>query len=48
MRGAKPTSSLVDTLTRADKFRNLADCEIADYIDKRDFLEDACPPHAAA
>ncbi len=29
----------VDNLTRADKFRNLADCEIADYIDKRDFLE---------
>lgn len=29
----------VDNLTRADKFRNLADCEISDYIDKRDFLE---------
>ena len=29
----------VDNLARADKFRNLADCEIADYIDKRDFLE---------
>jgi ADP-L-glycero-D-manno-heptose 6-epimerase len=28
----------VDNLTRADKFRNLADCEIADFIDKRDFL----------
>jgi ADP-L-glycero-D-manno-heptose 6-epimerase len=29
----------VDNLTRADKFRNLVDCEIADYLDKRDFLE---------
>ncbi len=29
----------VDNLTRADKFRNLADCEIADFIDKRDFAE---------
>jgi len=28
----------VDNLTRADKFRNLADCEIADFIDKRDFV----------
>jgi len=28
----------VDNLTRADKFRNLAGCEIADFIDKRDFL----------
>ncbi len=28
----------VDNLTRADKFLNLADCDIADYIDKRDFL----------
>jgi ADP-L-glycero-D-manno-heptose 6-epimerase len=27
----------VDNLTRADKFRNLAGCEIADFIDKRDF-----------
>lgn len=27
----------VDNLTRADKFKNLADCEIADYLDKRDF-----------
>ena len=24
---------------RADKFRNLVDCEIADYLDKREFLE---------
>jgi len=30
---------VVDNLERADKFANLADCEIADYIDKRDFLE---------
>ena len=29
----------VDNLTRADKFRNLADCEIADYWHKDDFLE---------
>jgi ADP-L-glycero-D-manno-heptose 6-epimerase len=29
----------VDNLTRADKFRNLVDCEIADYLDKNDFLE---------
>ncbi len=29
----------VDNLTRADKFRNLVDCDIADFIDKRDFLE---------
>src|SRR3954454_9804639 len=28
----------VDNLTRADKFRNLADCDIADYIDKDEFL----------
>ncbi len=28
----------VDNLSRADKFRNLAACEIADFIDKRDFL----------
>jgi ADP-L-glycero-D-manno-heptose 6-epimerase len=27
----------VDNLTRADKFRNLVDCDIADYIDKVDF-----------
>jgi ADP-L-glycero-D-manno-heptose 6-epimerase len=27
----------VDNLTRADKFRNLVDCEIADYLDKDDF-----------
>lgn len=29
----------VDNLTRADKFRNLVDCEIADYYDKEDFIE---------
>jgi len=29
----------VDNLKNADKFRNLADCEIADYIDKQAFLE---------
>lgn len=29
----------VDNLTRADKFKNLVDCEIADYLDKTDFIE---------
>ncbi|HEX8986429.1 MAG TPA: ADP-glyceromanno-heptose 6-epimerase [Rhodocyclaceae bacterium] len=29
----------VDNLTRADKFKNLVDCEMADYLDKRDFLQ---------
>ncbi len=29
----------VDNLTRADKFKNLVDCEIAEYVDKKDFLE---------
>ena len=28
----------VDNLTRGDKFRNLADCEISDYVDKHEFL----------
>ncbi|MCL2830570.1 MAG: ADP-glyceromanno-heptose 6-epimerase [Betaproteobacteria bacterium] len=28
----------VDNLSRADKFRNLVDCEIADYIDKQEFI----------
>ncbi|CDF85414.1 ADP-glyceromanno-heptose 6-epimerase [Pseudomonas sp. QL9] len=28
----------VDDLTEGDKFRNLADCEITDYLDKRDFV----------
>ncbi len=30
---------VVDNLEKGDKFRNLTDCEIADYLDKRDFLE---------
>jgi ADP-L-glycero-D-manno-heptose 6-epimerase len=29
----------VDNLSRADKFRNLVDCEIADYLDKGEFLD---------
>ena len=29
----------VDNLTRADKFKNLVDCEIADYLDKEAFIE---------
>ena len=29
----------VDNLSRADKVANLADCEIAEYHDKRDFIE---------
>ncbi len=28
----------VDNLKSADKFKNLADCDIADYLDKEDFL----------
>ncbi len=28
----------VDNLARADKFRNLVDCDIADYVDKEEFL----------
>ena len=28
----------VDNLKKTDKFRNLVDCEIADYLDKEDFL----------
>ena len=28
----------VDDLSHGDKFRNLADCSIADYIDRKDFL----------
>ncbi|HQR03001.1 MAG: ADP-glyceromanno-heptose 6-epimerase [Proteobacteria bacterium] len=28
----------VDNLQKADKFRNLVDCEIADYLDKQEFL----------
>jgi ADP-L-glycero-D-manno-heptose 6-epimerase len=29
----------VDNLTKADKFKNLIDCEIVDYLDKNDFIE---------
>jgi len=29
----------VDNLSKADKFLNLVDCEIADYLDKQDFLD---------
>ncbi len=29
----------VDDLTRGDKFRNLAGCDVADYLDKQDFLD---------
>lgn len=29
----------VDDLTEGDKFANLADCDISDYLDKRDFIE---------
>lgn len=29
----------VDNLKQADKFRNLADCDISDYIDKNEFIE---------
>ena len=28
----------VDHLKNADKFKNLTDCEIADFIDKEDFI----------
>ena len=28
----------VDNLKRADKFLNLTDCDIADYLDKNEFL----------
>ncbi len=31
---------VVDNLEKAEKFRNLLDCKIADYLDKRDFLEE--------
>lgn len=30
---------VVDDLTQADKYRNLADLEISDYLDKHEFLE---------
>jgi len=29
----------VDNLKKADKFKNLVDCEIADYLDKHEFLD---------
>jgi len=29
----------VDNLTKAEKFRNLVDCDLIDYIDKLDFIE---------
>jgi ADP-L-glycero-D-manno-heptose 6-epimerase len=29
---------VVDDLTQADKFANIADCDIADYLDRRDYL----------
>src|SRR5260370_20676423 len=29
----------VDNLTQGDKFRNLVDCEIADYLDQDEFLQ---------
>lgn len=29
----------VDNMKKADKFKNLVDCEIADYMDKEDFIE---------
>ena len=28
----------VDDLTQGDKFRNLVDCKISDYLDKDEFL----------
>ncbi len=34
-----PDIIAVDNLARADKFPNLADCDIADYFDKREFLD---------
>ncbi|MFT3736728.1 MAG: ADP-glyceromanno-heptose 6-epimerase [Rhodocyclaceae bacterium] len=29
----------VDNLSKADKFKNLVDCDIADYIDKHEFIQ---------
>ena len=34
----------VDNLTRGDKFRNLVDCDISDYIDKTEFLSKLASP----
>lgn len=30
---------VVDDLEQGDKFKNLVDCQVADYLDKRDFIE---------
>lgn len=35
----------VDDLTQGDKCRNLADCDIADYMDKGDFIEQIAAGH---
>ncbi|MBS1157192.1 MAG: ADP-glyceromanno-heptose 6-epimerase [Proteobacteria bacterium] len=35
----------VDNLTRGDKFRNLADCNISHYVDKEDFLAEVVGGH---
>ncbi len=37
-RGVKEVIA-VDNLTRADKFKNLVDCDIVDYLDKHEFIE---------
>jgi ADP-L-glycero-D-manno-heptose 6-epimerase len=37
-RGVKDVIA-VDNMKKADKFRNLIDCEIADYLDKEEFLD---------
>jgi ADP-L-glycero-D-manno-heptose 6-epimerase len=37
-RGVKDVIA-VDNLKKADKFKNLIDCEIADYLDKEEFLD---------
>ena len=29
----------VDNLSKAEKFKNLAECQISDYFDKREFIE---------
>ena len=29
----------VDNLTKADKFLNLSECQISDYMDKHDFID---------
>jgi ADP-L-glycero-D-manno-heptose 6-epimerase len=35
----------VDNLKKADKFKNLIDCEIADYVDKHEFIEQVQAGH---